>query len=448
MNMSAAIVISMPMMAGGYLTNTNQSIRFLRNPAREASVGTDGVYYNPAGVAFMNDGWHLELDWQMVRQHRDTWSDYVVAGTHLFAMNKERPTTEADGWRRKSRGMVNVPVQPSLFVAYNKDGWSLQFGSGFIGGGGSCEFADGVASFEYLGATLGASALSAQKPPMTGYGLDTYMKGTSYDLGLSLAAARRVTKDLSVSAGLRGVFAINRYEGYLENIRVSSGQTDVSLTDMRLRLDCRQNGFGLTPMLGVDYRINKHFNVAAKYEFRTSLTVRSTSSNNAMFNRLASSTPAFSGYLDGAETRQDIPALLSVGVRYSPIETLRVGAGYHHYFDTDTRQWFESQTGNTNEFTLGIEYDVTKCLEVSAGCQKTIYDQTSGFHTDTNFNLDAFSYGLGIGLRVTKHLTFNASWFGSVYEDFHQHEENAMMSKNVTYSRTNRVIGIGMELDF
>ena len=36
--------------AGGILTNTNQSIDFLRNPARDAAIGLDGVYSNPAGI--------------------------------------------------------------------------------------------------------------------------------------------------------------------------------------------------------------------------------------------------------------------------------------------------------------------------------------------------------------------------------------------------------------
>ena len=50
--------------AGGILTNTNQSIDFLRNPARDAAIGLDGVYSNPAGVAFMPEGFHLGFNWQ------------------------------------------------------------------------------------------------------------------------------------------------------------------------------------------------------------------------------------------------------------------------------------------------------------------------------------------------------------------------------------------------
>ena len=30
--------------AGGYLTNTNQSVNFLRNPARDGAIGIDGAY--------------------------------------------------------------------------------------------------------------------------------------------------------------------------------------------------------------------------------------------------------------------------------------------------------------------------------------------------------------------------------------------------------------------
>ena len=50
--------------AGGYLTNTNQSVNFLRNPARDGAIGIDGAYSNPAGVGFMSVGWHLGFDIQ------------------------------------------------------------------------------------------------------------------------------------------------------------------------------------------------------------------------------------------------------------------------------------------------------------------------------------------------------------------------------------------------
>ncbi|MCI5855401.1 MAG: hypothetical protein MR005_07705, partial [Prevotella sp.] len=50
--------------AGGLLTNTNQNVTFLRNPARDAAIGIDGVYSNPAGVIFLGEGFHLSLNIQ------------------------------------------------------------------------------------------------------------------------------------------------------------------------------------------------------------------------------------------------------------------------------------------------------------------------------------------------------------------------------------------------
>lgn len=42
--------------ANGLLTNTNQSTQFVRMMSRNASLGIDGVYYNPAGLIKLEDG--------------------------------------------------------------------------------------------------------------------------------------------------------------------------------------------------------------------------------------------------------------------------------------------------------------------------------------------------------------------------------------------------------
>ena len=57
--------------AGGFLTNTNHNIAFNRNFARVGTIGIDGVYSNPAGVAFLSNGFHLSLNVQNVFQTRE-----------------------------------------------------------------------------------------------------------------------------------------------------------------------------------------------------------------------------------------------------------------------------------------------------------------------------------------------------------------------------------------
>ena len=71
-------------MAGGILTNTNQSVSFLRNPARDAAIGLDGVYSNPAGVAFLSEGLHLGFNWQYAHQTRT-----ITSTNPLFALGRK-----------------------------------------------------------------------------------------------------------------------------------------------------------------------------------------------------------------------------------------------------------------------------------------------------------------------------------------------------------------------
>ena len=126
-------VTSTTALAGGILTNTNQSVDFLRNPARDAAIGLDGVYSNPAGVAFLPEGLHIGFNWQYARQTRT-----VTSTNPLYALGRKN-----NGQSVKTfEGTADAPFIPSLQAAYNKGDWSWQFNFSVPGGGGSCEFAD------------------------------------------------------------------------------------------------------------------------------------------------------------------------------------------------------------------------------------------------------------------------------------------------------------------
>ena len=123
----AAIASSSASFAGGLLTNTNQNIAFNRMMSREASIGIDGVYYNPAGVVFMGEGHHLSINWQLAYQTRTINNDY-----ELFYNNVKSPTTPRD-----FKGEAFAPVIPSFQYAYNKGRWSFQGNFALTGGGPS-----------------------------------------------------------------------------------------------------------------------------------------------------------------------------------------------------------------------------------------------------------------------------------------------------------------------
>ena len=130
---------TMDAFAGGILTNTNQSVLFLKNPARDAAIGLDGVYSNPAGVAFMPEGFHLAINWQLAHQTRT-----ITSTDQMYLMGKKNEGKMT----KKFEGVADAPFIPSFQAAYNKGNWSYQFNFSMPGGGGACEFDNGLGSFE------------------------------------------------------------------------------------------------------------------------------------------------------------------------------------------------------------------------------------------------------------------------------------------------------------
>jgi len=437
------LFISISSFAGDYLTNTNQSVKFLRNPARQAAIGIDGVYYNPAGVSFLKDGFHVQFNWQVPFQTRNSKSSYG----QLFGANYLNPgTKEADGsFSRLFKGKANVPIQPSLYMAYNVQGWSFQLGFNVVGGGGKCKFKSGIGVLEALVGQNGITTLGAN---FGGYSLTNYVEGKSLYYGLTLTAAKAVTDELSVSVGLRAIFGSNKYTGTLKDITYRTTAGTIIDVPNDIVLDCKQTGTSLAPIVGIDWRPSKYVNFSARYEFLSHLTLKSKSNNSETFNNLAGSgNPQFAPFkqfLDGAKHKADMPGMLALGTEIQPIAGLRFDFGYNHYFDRATRQWGKSLLQDTNEMVFGAEYDVTDKLTLSAGFQKTFYRQEKENFSDLSFIMSAWSSAVGLEYSVTSNLKLNAGYFHT----FYRNHTNTTAVSTTTYSRTSRVFGIGVEYSF
>ena len=219
--------------AGGINTNTNQSVAFLRNPARDAAIGIDGVYSNPAGVALLKDGFHIGVTWQTAIQTRtvETTSPYLDHTLNTLTQNEKGEIVPQEGVpypTKQYRGHATAPIVPSVQAAYNKSKWSFQFGFAINGGGGKCEFSKGLGSFENAVGNIAASLMkfNAYGFGVNGYSADSYMEGSNYFYGVTLGAAYKVVdKDdlkLSVYGGLRGLIAAANYKAQIKDIQVAS----------------------------------------------------------------------------------------------------------------------------------------------------------------------------------------------------------------------------------
>ena len=460
---ATALMVSNSTFAGGILTNTNQNATFLRNPARNAAIAIDGVYSNPAGIAFLPQGFHLSVSWQAAWQKR-----VMDVNNQLFGMN-----ADGKGTNREFVGETNAPVIPSVQAAYViNDKWSVSAQFAVGGGGGKCEFAEGLPMFEELIGSA-AAGINAQVNPTSqqfSYNLNQNLTGEQYFYGFQVGATYKVAENLSVFGGLRTVIASCNYTGAINNFKVNgidaknfapaftqayqqavaAGNVEAAtkagmvaqLTKEDLTLDCSQSGIGFTPIIGVDWNLGK-LNLAAKYEFRTKIELENDSKNSSNVDALMAQ------YADGAKNRSDIPAILSLGAQYAISDNVRAMVGGVYYWDKDAKGTPIKNGDNTWEANFGIEWDVNDKILLSCGAQRTEYGFDDTDMADTNFNTSSYAVAIGGAYKFSEKIKLNVGYMHSFYDNhkFERATESGLKTA-CDYTRKNDVVGVSLDITF
>ena len=450
--------------AGGLLTNTNQNAAFLRQLSQEAVIDITGAYMNPAGVAFLKKGFHLSLNIQNAKQNRDITTTFP-----LFKSNISNPNPT-----HKFEGDAKAPVIPSFQAAYVADRWSVGACFALMGGGGKCEFDNGLGSFESLYSSQIISGVNgalqaanmANHLSFGGYDMNAYMKGRQYFFGVTLGGTYKITNNLAAYVGLRGVIASCNYNGWVTDINAKlvatstvgeayqqavEQQINAQLEASSISLNADQTGFGVAPIIGIDWKINNHWNVAAKYEFRTHFCLKNKTEMNDYAAMLAQQNPVLGQFADGSKIAADVPGFLTVGAMYSPIKELRINAGYHYFDDKNAVQYGDKQelvNGGTWEVLAGVEYALCKWVTVSAGWQTTNYDLADGHLSDLSFVTSSHSVGAGVRVNVTNRTSVDLGWMQTFYKTRDVVTPTPIGDKVDHYYRTNRVLGLGVNIAF
>lgn len=418
------------------MTNTNYHIAFDRMFARGASTEIDAAYSNPAGLAWGHEGWQLSLNFQKPWQNRDIEA-VTAAGSQKF------------------EGKASAPIVPALFASYKKGDWAFSTMIGIVGSGGYVEYKQGVPMYNMAIAGM-MSQLGIQ--PGT-YGFDSEMKGKQYIYGGQINITRKINDNFSAAIGLRA----NYYDGYYRGHVTANNHPQFG--DLAsLALDVDQRGWGFAPIVSIDYH-NGPLTIAARYEFRTKIETENKENllnaglGTNLQNYIAQVNPAaldviattlggaVAGYKDGVKTRYDMPALFVAAVGYEFTKNLRGALEYHFFDDTHAKMADERQKTlehGTHEILAGIEFDINDKFTVSCGGQRTDYGLSDDYQKDTSFACDSYSVGVGGAWNINDKLRLNASYFCTLYTDY---------TKPATYgseifSRTNHVIGVGLDYKF
>jgi len=187
--------------AGGLVHNTNQSAAWSRMLSRGATTEIDGVYFNPAGLTKLGDGFHISLSSQSIFQTQTITADYHYLNDYTYT------------------GDITAPVFPSIYFAYKTGKFAFSFGVLPIGGGGGATFDRGVPYMEIPIASLVPKFASMG---VTGYSVNMEFKGASVYWGIQGGISYEINENVSIFAGARYVMAKNTYTGYIRDIKLET----------------------------------------------------------------------------------------------------------------------------------------------------------------------------------------------------------------------------------
>ena len=392
------------------VTNTNQSAFYLRHLARNASTDIDAVYYNPAGLTKLSDGFHLALHNQSIFQEKKVVNEFPALNAREYV------------------GKVNVPVFPTFFAVYKKGSLAFSFGFGPNAGGGSADFAKGIPSFEIPIAQLPA-LISGMGIPTSKYGVDIALKGSSVYYGFQAGVSYAITDSFTMAFGVRYISAVDTYEGHLNSVTVNPTYPALGLTGAMIpattfftavgqagyaaavkdkAVDVKQTGTAWTPIWSMFFVPCEGLHLSLRYENGTSLELvnKTTKDDTGMFP-------------NGKKSGKDIPAIAAVGVDYLFSPKFRGSFSLSYYLDKDAdwdgREMYVDK--NSYEVGLGLEYQVTDMIGLSGGYLMTRYGLAASFQSDISHTLSADTLGGGFRVKLGEKIDLDLSAFYVMYKD-------------------------------
>lgn len=538
----AGTLITGSVLAGGLVTNSNQSAMFTRLLNRNASTDIDAVYFNPAGLTKLGNGFFVSINNQTIGQTQTVGNNYT-------ALSGTKP--------REYIGTVSAPIYPGIYVVYNTGNLSFSAGVNPVGGGGGAKYDAGLPSIESQMADL-VPLLIAKGIPTTQYSANIFFKGSSIFMGYQANVAYKINDMISVAAGARLVSAKNTAQGDMTNISINPnyatfgtsftggmvlaktffnagatffnalpaqatgaaagiqpiitagygstllangasvgmsaaaiqgiqgllkarGMTDAQIgaatilsaqTNLNSAgpiylaqaagmtayaaktsdtyLDAEMTGKAFTPILSVNFSPNEKLNIALKYEFKTKLNLKTNIFDGKTGGGL---------YIQDSVAIADLPAFVTGGINFRPIDKLMLSGSFGYYFDKKVDYDGQSDVNinqidkNFLEFGLGAEYSISDKLRVSAGWGATKTGVNSAYQSDLSYSTNTNSIGGGFGYRISPMIDINIGGEYAIYKQGtknfnHYLDETTFVPVTETYDKSTWIAAIGLDFYF
>jgi len=444
----AAMLITGSLLAGGLVTNNNQSAMFTRLQNRNASTDIDAVYFNPAGLTKLGNGFFASINNQTITQTQKVISSFPFL----------------NGAPKEYVGDVKAPIFPGVYLVYNTGNLSFSAGFNPIGGGGGAEYKTGLPLFEMPLSVIPPS-LTVEGIPTTQYSADIYFKGSSTYMGYQGNVAYKINDKISVAVGMRFVSASNKYKGHINNISINptypafgaafnGGMVLASqfLTDGQTYLTGVSNllsgtatslqpiitgGGGSVPLSSGTAVGLTAFQVAtlqgtivALGGNPTGMTIAQSQAFIAGASAGYAANAAVMGGNASATQNVNVDATMSgtgitpiISVNYSPTEQLNISARYEFKTKIDLKTKVAPNLGGglfindsigvgdmPNSLSLGATFRPTEKLMLTASFNE-YFDKNVKYDGKTNeIDKNFLEYGLGVEYALTEKLRISAGW--------------------------------------
>jgi long-chain fatty acid transport protein len=406
---------------------SSRSIDFLRNMARNgATDGADLVSYNPAGLVYLDRGFHLSAGSQTL------FKDYTVTGT------LPGDTTETD-----FNSTEPTPFLPSLYAVYRSCDWALYGAFTVPAGGGRLVYEDGLPALALAETALQQAIYGS--PYIFAHMSDGYIDGSSMYLAGTAGGSYMLSEVFSVGLAGRYISARRTYDAEGDFV-IIDGATGMPVDTTHHELDATKTGSGFGGIISVNARLSDNVNAAIRYETATTMEMETEADRN---DWSALTAAPFNSFADGFEQRRDLPAVLAGGMTYRANDRLSLGLSGNYYFveqaDQGEEDAYDDDYGNGYEIATGMDYRLTP--EILGGVSYLYSDLGGGPDTfnDFEYSLNAHFLTTGIKYAATETMDLNLST-GYLFCD--DGVVDAGTFEGSSYSKSVLYLGIGFDARF
>ena len=393
---------------------------YLGNQAQNGMINGASVYYNPAGLARLQDG------------------TYIHAGLEL-AVGHEK--MKYNGKDYKADLLQPIPN----FAAYKvEDGSALYMTFGGLGGGGDLKYKDGVAGTAVIPELVNkinmVSILMDKKLAFPFVDLKdngSSAEGKNLYVQTTLGKVWSVDEKLSVSLGGRVVYGIRELKGKIRlNAKAINPDLQKFADNINADIDSKRTAWGYGVQLGLNYKATDRLNLALRYDSRVKMNFKAKGSMtdvglsklSPLYNDLGFGN-FYPEYIPGAKVRRDLPAILALGASYKVTDNWTMALAGNYYFNKDAKmdnivgeakfinspkfpdvKGIEAEYDNGWEVALGTEYRLNPKWAILGSVNYAYTGAKVTSFDDVEYALNSVTLGTGLKYNPNE----NAEWVFSV----------------------------------